>query len=254
MRRIRVIPVLLLHNRGLVKSLKFRNYKYVGDPINVVRIFNEKEVDEICILDIAASKQKRGPNLEHIAEIISEAFMPVSYGGGITTLEQAEKLFYSGVEKVVLNYSAARGPELIRLIADRYGSQSVLASIDYRSGWFGNNATYILNGQEKTGKNPVSLAKEVESQGAGEVLLTSIDRDGTYNGFDLKAIEKVSSAVNIPVVACGGAGSVQDMRQAVEAGAAAVAAGSMFIFQRPHNAVLISYPSQEILKRELFTK
>lgn len=254
MRRIRVIPVLLLHNRGLVKSIKFRNYKYIGDPINAVRIFNEKEVDEICILDITATKQNRGPDLQHISEIVSEAFMPLSYGGGITTLEQAEKLFYNGVEKVVLNRAATTTPNLIREIADRFGSQSVLASIDYKRGWLGGQAAYTINGSEKTGRDPVELAQEFESHGAGEILLNSIDRDGTYEGFDLRTIEKVSSAVGVPVVACGGASSVEDFRKAVDAGASAVAAGSMFVFQRPHNAVLISYPSQEMLKNELFQR
>ena len=252
MRRIRVIPVLLLHNRGLVKSIRFKNYKYIGDPINAVRIFNEKEVDELCILDITATRQGRGPDQDHISEIVSEAFMPISYGGGITTLEQAERLFYSGVEKVVLNRSAVHTAELIGEIADRFGRQSVLASIDYKRGWLGGMAAYTMNGSEKAGGDPVDLAREFESHGAGEILLNSIDRDGTYEGFDLRMIEKVSSAVSIPVVACGGAGSVEDFRRAVDAGASAVAAGSMFVFQRPHNAVLISYPSQEILKKELF--
>lgn len=254
MRRIRVIPLLLVHNRGLVKSVKFRNYKYVGDPINAVRIFNEKEVDEICILDITATKHGRGPDQEHIAEIVSEAFMPLSYGGGITKLEQAEKLFYNGVEKVVLNNSAIRRPDLIRQISERYGRQSVLVSIDHKAGWFGSGSAYTLNGEEKVGEDPVALAKGAEQLGAGEILLNSIDRDGTYGGFDLKMIERVSAAVEVPLVACGGAGSVADFRKAVDAGAAAVAAGSMFVFQRPHNAVLISYPTQEVLKKELFAK
>lgn len=254
MRRIRVIPVLLVHNRGLVKSVKFRNYKYVGDPINAVRIFNEKEVDEICILDITATKQRRAPDQDHIAEIVSEAFMPLSYGGGITTLEQAEKLFYNGVEKLVLNNSAVHRPELISQISDRYGRQSVLVSIDHKTSWFGGSSAFTLNGEEKIRKDPVTLAIEAEQRGAGEILLTSIDRDGTYAGFDLKMVEKVSSAVNIPLVACGGAGSVEDFRRAIDAGASAVAAGSMFVFQRPHNAVLISYPTQEVLKKELFVK
>lgn len=254
MRRIRVIPVLLLHNRGLVKSVKFKNYKYVGDPINAVRIFNEKEVDEICILDITATRQKRGPDQEHIAEIVSEAFMPLSYGGGVADLGQAEKLFYNGVEKIVLNNSAVHRHDLIRQISDRYGRQSVLVSIDHKAGWLGSGSAYTLNGEEKIGKDPVTLAQEAEQLGAGEILLNSIDRDGTYTGFDLKMIEKVSSAVGVPLVACGGAGSVEDFRRAVDAGASAVAAGSMFVFQRPHNAVLISYPMQEVLKKELFAK
>jgi imidazole glycerol-phosphate synthase subunit HisF len=252
MRRIRVIPVLLLHNRGLVKSIKFKNYKYVGDPINVVKIFNEKEVDEICILDISASKQKKQPDIEHIKEIVSEAFMPLSYGGGINSIEQAEKLFYNGVEKVVVNYSAIYQRNLITEISKRYGQQSVVVSIDYRNNWLGKTSVYTICGEENIRKHPAELARELENYGAGEILLNSIERDGTYLGYDLAMIEKVSQAVNVPVVACGGAGSLEDFKKAVKAGASAVSAGSMFIFQRPHNAVLVSYPSQEVLKKELF--
>lgn len=252
MRRIRVIPVLLLHNRGLVKSIKFKNYKYVGDPINVVKIFNEKEVDEICILDISATKQKKQPDIEHIKEIVSEAFMPLSYGGGVSSVEQAETLFYNGVEKIVVNYSAIHQRNLITEISKRYGQQSIVASIDYKTNWLGKTSVYTLCGEENTKKNPVELAKELENCGAGEVLLNSIERDGTYQGYDLPMIEKVSQAVKVPVVACGGAGSIEDFRSAVRAGASAVSAGSMFIFQRPHNAVLVSYPNYEVLKKELF--
>lgn len=252
MRRIRVIPVLLLHNRGLVKSVKFKNYKYVGDPINAVKIFNEKEVDEICILDITATKQKKQPDITRITEIVSEAFMPLSYGGGVSNLEQAEKLFYNGVEKIVLNYSATHRKNLIGEIADRYGSQSVMASIDYKTNWLGKTSVYTLNGSEDVKTHPVDKAKKMQDCGAGEIILNSIERDGTYKGYDLPMIEKVSKAVNIPVVACSGASSVEDFRKAVDAGASAVAAGSMFVFQRPHNAVLISYPQQETLKKDLF--
>jgi cyclase len=254
MRAIRVIPVLLLHNRGLVKSVKFRNYKYVGDPINAVRIFNEKEVDEICILDITATRQGRGPDQDHISEIVSEAFMPLSYGGGVTSIEQVEKLFFNGVEKVVLNHAAVQNRGLIGQIADRYGRQSVTASIDHKAGWLRGNTTYSLNGEEKIGVDPVTLARRFADAGAGEILLNSIDRDGTYGGFDLRTIEEVARAVKLPVVACGGAGGIDDLRRAIDAGASAVAAGSLFVFQRPHNAVLISYPPREVLEKELVGK
>lgn len=252
MRRIRVIPVLLLHNRGLVKSVKFKDYKYVGDPINAVKIFNEKEVDEICILDITATKQKKQPDITHITEIVSEAFMPLSYGGGVANLEQAEKLFYNGVEKIILNYAAAHNKKLIGEISNRYGKQSVMASIDYKSNWLGRTSVYTLNGEENIKTTPVDKAKEMQDCGAGEIILNSIARDGTYSGYDLPMIEKVSKSVGIPVVACGGASSIEDFKKAVDAGASAVAAGSMFVFQRPHNAVLISYPNQENLRKELF--
>jgi len=254
MRRIRVIPVLLLHNRGLVKSVKFRNYKYVGDPINAVKIFNEKEVDEICILDITATRQKKQPDIEHLSEIVSEAFMPMSYGGGINSLEQAETLFYNGVEKVTLNYAATQNKKLIGEIATRYGSQSVVASIDYKTNWMGRTSVYTLNGTEDIKMSAIDKAKEVQDYGVGEIILNSIDRDGTYQGYDLPMIEKISSAVSIPVVACGGASNVEDFKKAVDAGASAVAAGSMFVFQGRHRAVLISYPKKEDLDFKLFSK
>lgn len=254
MRNIRVIPVLLIHEGGLVKSVKFKNYKYVGDPINAVKIFNDKEVDEICILNISASKQKSAPDIEHVAQIVSEAFMPVAYGGGVNTIEQAEKLFYNGVEKIVLNNAAHKNPQLITEIANRYGNQAVVVSIDYKSGLLGKTSAYTLNGSENIKKSPVEFAKELESRGAGEILLNSIDRDGTYAGYDTAVIKKMHDAVSIPIIACGGAGSLADFKEAVKAGASAVAAGSMFVFQRPHNAVLISYPPYhqltEISKQE----
>ncbi|TCZ73126.1 AglZ/HisF2 family acetamidino modification protein [Flaviaesturariibacter aridisoli] len=251
MRRIRVIPVLLIHEGGLVKSVKFKNYQYVGDPINAVKIFNDKEVDEICILNISNSKAKKGPDIQAVADIVSEAFMPVAYGGGVTTMEQAEKLFYNGVEKIVLNYATVTNPQLITDIAKRYGNQAVLVSIDYKSNWLGKSGVYTLNGSEAVKRTPVEMAQFVESLGAGEIMLNSIERDGTYAGYDLDTLEKVVAAVNIPVIACGGAGSVDDFRKAVSKGASAVAAGSMFVFQRPHNAVLISYPPYQQLQETL---
>jgi len=243
---------LLLHNRGLVKSSKFKNYKYVGDPINAVKIYNEKEVDEIAILDIAATREKRQPDIDRIAEIVSEAFVPLSYGGGVSNIEQAEKLFYNGVEKLILNNAAVHQTSLITQIAEGYGSQSVTASVDYKSNWLGRATIWTLNGSEDTKIDPVDGAKQMQDAGAGEILLNSIDRDGTYKGYDLPMIEKVARAVSIPVVACGGAADITDFRKAIDAGASAAAAGSMFVFQRPHNAVLISYPSQEALKEKVF--
>lgn len=254
MRYIRIIPVLLIHESGLVKSVKFKSYKYVGDPINAVKIFNDKEVDEICILNITASKQKKSPDIEHIGQIVSEAFMPVAYGGGVTSIEHAEKLYYNGVEKVVLNYAAVFYPELITQIARRYGSQAVIVSIDYKYGLFGKSSAYTLNATENIKKSPLEFAKEMEDRGAGEIFLNSIERDGTYEGYDIEMIEKVNKAVNIPIIACGGAGSSDDFRKAVDAGASAVAAGSMFVFQRPHNAVLISYPPYQQLTEKLNPK
>lgn len=252
MRRIRVIPVLLLHKGGLVKSVKFGQYKYVGDPINAVKIFNEKEIDEILVLDIDASREKRGPDLTAMGEIAGEAFIPLAYGGGISTIEHVKDLFYMGVEKVVFNHAAAKNPGLMTEAASLVGSQSVVGSIDVKRNWLGKRKVHILNGKESTGDDPVSYARKLVNAGAGELILNSIDQDGTYGGYDLDLIKEVAEAVDVPVVACGGAGAIEDFRKAVQHGASAVAAGSMFVFQRPHNAVLISYPSQRDLREQLY--
>lgn len=253
MRRIRVIPVLLIQNKGLVKSVKFKNYKYVGDPINAVKIFNEKEVDEICLLDISASKNNRIPDFDHISEIVSEAFMPLSYGGGINDIDHADRLFYAGVEKLTVNKSFHYNPELVEKIAARYGSQSISVSIDSGKNWLGSNYAYINNGKTKTKYTPLELAVKAEDHGAGEILLNSISRDGTYQGYELDLIEKITSKVKIPLVVCGGAGNLDDFVEAIRAGASAVAAGSMFVFQRPNQAVLISYPSVEEIENSIYT-
>jgi len=252
MKRIRVIPGLLLHQKGLVKSVKFKNYKYVGDPINAVRIFNDKEVDELAILDIDASRENRPPDTDRIAAIVSEAFMPIAYGGGITRVSEVERVLMNGAEKVIINKSAVETPSLITETARRFGSQSVVVSIDYKKSFLGSVQVFTGNGRINTRLNPVTFAKQMEEAGAGEILLNSIDRDGTFEGYDLVMIKKVSAAVSIPVIAMGGAGSLRDFRQAVEQGASAVSAGSLFVFQRPHRAVLISYPSPKELEENLY--
>ena len=252
MRRVRIIPVLLIQNGSLVKSVKFRNHKYVGDPINAVKIFNDKEVDEIIILDISATPNKSVPDINHISEIAGEAFMPFTYGGGITSLDQVTEIFYQGAEKVVLNSSALDQPSLIESIAKRYGSQSVVVSIDVKNTLLGGQKVFRNGGTQKTNWRVEDFAKHVEAQGAGEIMLTSIDRDGTFDGFDTKLIEKISNSVRIPVIACGGASSLTDLRAGIDAGASAVAAGSYFIYQMPHRAVLISYPNQSELKSHIF--
>jgi imidazole glycerol-phosphate synthase subunit HisF len=252
MKRIRVIPVLLIHNRGLVKSLKFKDYKYVGDPINAVRIFNEKEVDELAILDIDASPENQVPDISRIEEIVSEAFMPIAYGGGITAVDQVKRILAVGVEKVILNRSAVKNPALITEIARQFGSQSVVVSIDYKKNFFGKPGVYIENGKTGTGLDPLAFAKQMEEAGAGEILLNSIEKDGSFSGYDLAMIEKISRSVNIPTIAVGGASSLSDFKQAVQHGASAVSAGSMFVFQRPHRAVLISYPSQKELETQVY--
>lgn len=254
MRRIRVIASLLINNGGLVKSIKFKNYTYVGDPINAVKIFNEKEVDEIVILDISAARDNRPPNINQVKEIASEAFMPLGYGGGITKLQEIKELINAGVEKVILNISAFKNPGLISEAAKFIGSQSIVVSIDVKKNIWGKYKVYINNGSKNTNIDPVAFAKQMEQAGAGELLLNAIDRDGTFGGYDIELISLICSNVSIPVVAIGGASTVNDFAQAVQAGASAVAAGSMFVFQRPHRAVLISYPSQKELTEKLFTR
>jgi len=242
----------LLHKGGLVKSVRFKEYKYVGDPINAVKIFNEKEVDELAIIDIDTSRDKRPPDIEKITGIVSEAFMPIAYGGGITRIDEIKEILFNGVEKVIINKAAVDQPALITEAARQFGSQSIVASIDVKKTLFKGKKVFVDNGRNNTGIDPVAFAKKMEDSGAGEILLNAIDRDGTYLGYDLELIEEVAHAVNIPVIAIGGASSVDDFRQAVSSGASAVAAGSMFVFQRPHNAVLISYPSQKELKEKLY--
>lgn len=252
MKRIRVIPALLLHQNGLVKSVRFRDYKYVGDPMNAVRIFNEKEVDELAIIDIDATHDKRSPDVARIASIVSEAFMPIAYGGGISKVEEAEGILLNGAEKVIINKAAVTDSGLISEIARRFGTQSVVISIDFKKTFFGSVYVFTDNGKTNTHLDPVTFARQMEEAGAGEILLNSIDRDGTFGGYDLDMIRNVSEAVNIPVIAMGGAATLTDFKQAVQHGASAVAAGSMFVFQRPHKAVLISYPSAGDLSEQLF--
>src|SRR5580704_11212008 len=252
MKRVRVIPALLIQNGGLVKSVKFADHKYVGDPINAVKIFNEKEVDEIVVLDISATKEKRPPNMKQIKEIASEAFMPLGYGGGITRIEEIAELINVGVEKVILNTSAFYTPQLVSEGAKYVGSQSIVVSIDVKKNLWRKYKVFINNGTKNTNEDPVIYAKKMEDYGAGEIFLNSIDKDGTFSGYDTELIHLISSNLNIPVVAIGGAATVNDFTQAIKSGASAVSAGSMFVFQGPHKAVLISYPSQNILRELVF--
>jgi imidazole glycerol-phosphate synthase subunit HisF len=254
LKRVRVIPALLIQKGGLVKSVRFKDHKYVGDPINAVKIFNEKEVDELVVLDISATAEKRPPNIKQVKEIAGEAFMPLGYGGGITRLDEIRELIAAGVEKVILNTSAYTNPALVSEGAKYVGSQSVVVSIDVKKNLFGKYKVYIQNASRKTDADPVAYARQMEQAGAGEILLNSVDRDGTFSGYDTDLIHMVSESVNIPVVAIGGAATVDDLASAVKSGASAVSAGSMFVFQRPHRAVLISYPSQADLKLKVFSQ
>ncbi len=251
MLRTRVIPVLLLRGRGLVKTIKFQKPTYVGDPINAVRIFNDKEVDELVFLDITATIENHPPQFDLIQDIATECFMPFGYGGGIHDIETAQRLLKMGSEKVVFN-SAALNLNLIEEAAEIFGSQSVVISIDVRRQRRGKYLVFTHSGTRNTKKTPVEFAKDVEAAGAGEIFLNSIDRDGTMEGYDLELLHSVTEIVNIPVISAGGAGNLQHFQDAVEqGGASAVAAGSMFVFHGPHRAVLINYPTQEELKKYL---
>jgi cyclase len=244
---IRAIPVLLLGEAGLVKTTRFRSPVYVGDPINAVRIFNEKEVDEIVLLDICATPEGRPPQFDKVRQIAGECFMPLCYGGGVGSLEDVEKLVGSGVEKVSINSRAVDDPAFVRAAADRFASSTIVVSIDVRQGWWGRKSVWTRGGRHGSGRDPIAFAKQMEDLGAGELLLTSIDRDGTMRGYDLDLIRAVADAVTVPVVACGGAGSVQDLHRAIGAHASASAAGSLFVFHGRHRAVLISYPAPDEL-------
>jgi len=242
--RPRVIPCLLLRSKGLVKTVKFKDPTYLGDPINIVRIFNDKEVDELIFLDITATVEGQRPSFKLLSEIASECFMPLSYGGGIRDLRDIRTILSLGVEKVAINSYAVENPSFIRAAADRFGSQSIVVSMDVKRSLFGKYEVFIRSGRKATGLDPVKFAAEMARMGAGELLLNSIDRDGTMQGYDLDLVKRVSDAVGVPVVACGGACTVHDLADAIhKGGASAVAAGSMFVFQGPHRAVLINFPT-----------
>jgi len=252
MLKARVIPALLLRGTGLVKTRQFKDPKYVGDPINAIKIFNDKEVDELVLLDITASVEGRGPAFSIIEEVASECFMPLAYGGGIRTVEDIRRILKLGVEKVVLNTMAWRDPEILRQASKEFGSQAVVASIDVRKKLLGGYQVCADRGVRDLRADPVAYARRMQEIGAGEILLTSVDRDGTMKGYDLDLLSRVTSAVSIPVIAAGGAGSVADFGAAVkQGGASAVAAGAMFVFHGPHRAVLITYPSQQELSAGL---
>ena len=238
----RVIPCLLLKGDGLVKTEKFKNPKYVGDPINAVKIFNTKEVDELIFLDIMASKLGHAPNYEMIANIASECFMPFCYGGGIRTLEEAKRILSIGAEKISINSSALQNREFITRLSEYIGRQSIVISMDVKKTLLGRYVVYSHAAQQPFTSDPIAHAKEMEVSGAGEILVNSVDRDGMMSGYDLKLIKMIADTVTIPVIACGGAGDLSHFRQAVESGASAVAAGSMFVFIGKHKAVLINYP------------
>ena len=250
---VRVMPCLLLRRRALVKTTRFKNANYIGDPVNTLRIFNEKEVDELILLDITATSEARPPQFGLVEEVASECFMPLAYGGGVRTVDDFSRLYSAGVEKVAINAAAIEEPELIRRAADRFGSQSVIVSIDAKRRWLGRYEVMIRGGRTKTGVTPVEHARRIVELGAGEVLLTSIDHDGVMEGYNLELTRRVADAVDVPVIACGGAGELNHLQAAVREGnASAVAMGSMVIYQGLNRAVLVNYPDRAELD-PLFT-
>lgn len=250
MLKTRVIPCLLLKNNGLVKTVKFKDPKYVGDPINAVKIFNDKEVDELIFLDISATIENRKPNFKVISDIANECFMPFGYGGGIRNLDDIKKLFNLGIEKVIINSYAFENPQFIKEASGIFGSQSIIVSIDVKKSLFGKYDVFTQSGKKNIKQDPVKYAILMENMGAGEIILNSIDRDGTMQGYDIELIKKVSESVKIPIIACGGANKIEDFGDAVKkGGASGVAAGSMFVFYGKHRAVLISYPSINELEK-----
>jgi len=253
MLRTRVIPCLLLRKGGLVKTVGFADAKYVGDPINAVKIFNEKEVDELILLDIDASRDKREPNYVQIHDIVSEAFMPIAYGGGVKTVEQAQRVVSLGVEKVVVNSAVLGSMDIIARLSERLGSSSTVVAVDVKKDWLGRYRVYNATVGKTTDKDLFEYIRQAEESGAGEIFINDVARDGTGKGYDLPLLHKVCTSVRVPVIACGGAGTLDHFREAVAAGASAVSAGSMFVYVGKHRAVMINYPQYRVLQ-ELFER
>ena len=243
----RIIPILLLKGSGLYKTLKFKDPKYIGDPLNAVKIFNEKEVDELIVLDITAGLENRKPNYDLLYQMAGECFMPLGYGGGVSTVEEIRKLISLGIEKVSINSNAVN-LDFIKEAAEVFGSSRIVVSMDVKKNFFGKYEVYTKSGTQNTKMDAVKFSTEINKAGAGELLINSIDKDGTMQGYDLELIKSISVEIGIPVIACGGAGQINHFKQAINAGASAIAAGSMFLFHGKHRAVLISYPEQAVIK------
>jgi cyclase len=246
--RPRVIPVLLLQNQGLVKSVKFKNYRYIGDPINAVKLFNDLRADELVFLDINASNEGRRISLDFVEKAGDECSMPFAVGGGIKTINDIRVILNAGAEKVIINTSAGKNPEFIREAATEFGSSTIVVCMDVQKKKFRKETTYIYSGKKSTGYDPVDFACLMEEKGAGEILVQSIDYDGTMTGYNLELIRRISDKLTIPVVACSGAGELSHLASAYyEANASALAAGSLFVFHGTRKAVLINYPDKEQL-------
>lgn len=244
--RPRVIPVLLLKNKGLVKSKKFKTHQYIGDPINAVRIFNDLKADELVFLDILASREKRLISLDFIRDVGQEACMPFAAGGGIRTLDDIRSIIQTGAEKVVINTYAVENPDFIRQAADTFGSSTIVVCMDVKKNWAGKLQVMKRNGSHAGGIRPVEFARLMEDKGAGEIIVQSIEKDGMMNGYDIPLVRSVAGAVQVPVIALGGAGSLGHMKQVYrEAGPNGLAAGSLFVYKGIHKGVLINYPEKK---------
>lgn len=247
--RPRVIPCLSIEKRDLVKTIHFKNPRYLGDPMNAVKIFNDKGVDELCLLDIRAGVNKTKPDMPYLRDVASEAFMPLSYGGGITSVDEIKEIFHLGYEKVIIGTGAIGDFKLVEKASRFAGAQSIVVAIDYKTDMFGRKTLYTSSGKKRTGLTPEKAAKMAEDSGAGEILLNSITNDGMMQGYDLKTIRSVADSVKIPVIASGGAGDLEDLRKAIQEGHAhAVAASSLFIYYGSEKAVLIHFPDEDELK------
>lgn len=252
MLKTRVIPCLLFYSRGLYKTVNFKNPSYIGDPINAIKIYNEKEVDELIFLDITANVENREPNYKVITDIASECFMPLCYGGGITTVDQVKKILEIGVEKISFNHSAISNPSLVSSAAKAFGNQAVVVSIDVKKNFWGKYEVVQKRGTKGIGETPVDFARRMESIGAGEILLTSVDREGTWEGYDVDLIKQVTDSINIPVIVNGGAGNLQHLEEAAKiAKASGLALGSMVVYQKKGMGVLINFPARQELEKKL---
>lgn len=250
MLKARVIPCLLLKGEGLVKTKKFSSSTYIGDPINAVKIYNEKEVDELMFLDITASKEKRGPNFNYLKDIASECFIPLCYGGGISSLDEIRKLLRIGIEKISLNSANFIHPNLLPEAAKLFGCSTIVGSIDVKLNFFRKPKVYKSSVKMVTKLDPVEYAKFLEGQGAGELLINVVERDGMLSGYDYELIRRITGEVNIPVIACGGASGLEDIKKVVKySGASAAAAGSIFVYQGGNKGVLINYPNYQQLEK-----
>jgi cyclase len=248
MYRPRVIPILLLRGQGLVKSVKFKDYRYIGDPINAVKIFNDLKADELVFLDILASKEKRTVSLDFVRNVGEEANMPFAVGGGIKTIQDIKEIINAGAEKVIINSYAAENPDFISQASAVFGSSTIVVSIDVKKKFLVKEQIYILGGSKSTGIDPVSFAQLMEEKGAGELLINSIEHDGMMSGYDIALVEKIAKAIHIPVVAVGGAGNLEHMTEVLnKTYASAVGAGSLFVYHGARRAVLVNYPSQQQL-------